>query len=459
MSRKRSRILVDDDNLEMATTVADGLADRGYDAVPLGSGAEAALRLSSPGDRFDAIVTDLRMPKVDGLELLAASRRLDPGRPVIVMTAFSAIDTAVESIRQGAYHYLTKPFKQDELAIFLGRALDDVRVRREAVALKTALRAQLSKSGIIGHSPAIQAVRERIRRVADAPAPVIVFGETGTGKGLVARALHVDSRRAERPFVAVNCAALPETLLESELFGYVKGAFTGAASDRAGLFASADGGSLFLDEIGEMTPGLQAKLLHVLESGTVRAVGAVREREVDVRIIAATHQNLPQLVRDGRFREDLLYPPGRGLDRDSTGAARSPRRHPRALLHEHFFAAVRQKYPQSPVQRFGAEALRVLERYRWPGNVRERAHTIEKLVLLGADAEIAAADLPEAITGAARPEPLAFAGDILPLRELERRYAAWALAQTGGHRGKTAEKLGVDPERPCGKYLGDVDRD
>ena len=410
---------------------------------------------SSSSDRFDAIVTDLRMPKVDGLELLAASRRLDADRPVIVMTAYSAIDTAVESIRQGAYHYLTKPFKQDELAIFLGRALDDVRVRREAVALKTALRAQLSKSGIIGHSAAIQAVRERIRRVADAPAPVIVFGETGTGKGLVARALHVDSRRAERPFVAVNCAALPETLLESELFGYVKGAFTGAAGDRAGLFAEADGGTLFLDEIGEMTPALQAKLLHVLESGTVRAVGAVREREVDVRIIAATHQNLPQLVRDGRFREDLLY----RLDVVSIviPALRDRREDIRELL-DHFFASVREKYPQSPVQRFGAEALRALERYRWPGNVRELAHTVEKLVLLGADAEIAVRDLPEAITGAARPEPLAFGGEILPLRELERRYAAWALAQTGGHRGKTAEKLGVDP-KTLRKWLGDVDRD
>ncbi len=455
MPSKRSRILVVDDNLEMATTIADGLADRGYDAVPVASGTEAIERLSSTSDRFDAIVTDLRMPKVDGLELLAASRRLDPDRPVIVMTAYSAIDTAVESIRQGAYHYLTKPFKQDELAIFLGRALDDVRVRREAVVLKTALRAQLSKSGIIGHSPAIQAVRERIRRVADAPAPVIVFGETGTGKGLVARALHVDSRRAERPFVAVNCAALPETLLESELFGYVKGAFTGAAGDRAGLFAEADGGTLFLDEIGEMTPALQAKLLHVLESGTVRAVGAVREREVDVRIIAATHQNLPQLVRDGRFREDLLY----RLDVVSIviPALRDRREDIRELL-DHFFASVREKYPQSTVQRFGAEALRALERYRWPGNVRELAHTVEKLVLLGADAEISASDLPEAITGAARPDPLAFGGEILPLRELERRYAAWALAQTGGHRGKTAEKLGVDP-KTLRKWLGDVDRD
>ncbi len=301
----------------------------------------------------------------------------------------------------------------------------------------------------------MQAVRERIRRVADAPAPVIVFGETGTGKGLVARALHVESRRAERPFVAVNCAALPETLLESELFGHVKGAFTGAAGDRAGLFAEADGGTLFLDEIGEMTPALQAKLLHVLESGTVRAVGAARER--DGR--RAHHRRHPPGPAAARARRALprgsALPARRGLDRDP-GAARSPRRHPRAAR-----SLLRQRARQvSAVARAALrrEALRALERYRWPGNVRELAHTVEKLVLLGADAEVSVRDLPEAITGAARPDPLAFGGEILPLRELERRYAAWALAQTGGHRGKTAEKLGVDP-KTLRKWLGDVDRD
>src|SRR5664279_3187956 len=305
LGKRRPRVLVVDDNLEMARTVSEGLIDRGYDAVPVGSGRDAIDRLTA--DRFDVVVTDLRMPKVDGMELLAASRKLDPDRPVIVMTAYSAIDTAVESIRQGAYHYLTKPFKQDELVIFLERALDQVRFKNEASALRTALRAKFSVSSIIGHSPAIQAVRERIQRVADAPAPVIVLGETGTGKGIVARALHGDSRRADRPFVSVNCAALPEALLESELFGYVKGAFTGAASDRPGLFAEAEGGSLFFDEIGEMPSALQAKLLHVLESGTVRPVGSTKEREIDVRIIAATHRNLVQAAREGKFREDLLY--------------------------------------------------------------------------------------------------------------------------------------------------------
>jgi two-component system response regulator HydG len=454
LARRRPRVLVVDDNLEMARTISEGLIDRGYDAVPLGSGREAIDRLAA--EPFELVVTDLRMPNVDGMELLAASRRLDPDRPIIVMTAYSAIDTAVESIRQGAYHYLTKPFKQDELVIFVERALDQVRVKTEASALRTALKAKFSAARIIGHSPAIQAVRDRIQRVADAPAPVIVLGETGTGKGIVARALHSDSRRADRPFVSVNCAALPEALLESELFGYVKGAFTGAAADRAGLFAEADGGSLFLDEIGEMPAPLQAKLLHVLESGTVRPVGSTKEREMDVRIIAATHRNLVQAAREGKFRSDLLY----RLDVVSVvlPALRDHREDIPALL-EHFLAECRTKYPKSEVSGFSAEAMSHLRRYRWPGNVRELAHVVEQLVLLAQTSEISAADLPGGIAeGASAEESLDFRGAVRPMAEIERRYAVWALGQTGGHRGQTAEKLGVDP-KTLRKWLEEPDRD
>jgi two-component system response regulator HydG len=454
VAERRARVLVADDNLEMARSIADGLVDRGYDATPVESGAEALERLAR--DQPDALVTDLRMPRVDGIALLAASRRLDPERPVIVMTAYSAVDTAVESIRQGAYHYLTKPFKQDELAIFLGRALDEGRVRREALALKIALRAQLARSTLIGHSAAMREVRERIRRLADAPAPVIVLGETGTGKGLVARALHTDSARAEHAFVAVNCAALPESLLESELFGHVRGAFTGATSERAGLFADADRGTLFLDEIGDMAPALQAKLLHVLETGAVRAVGATRERTVDVRIVAATHRHLPQAVREGKFREDLLY------RLDVVSILLPPLRERRDDIPEllaHFLAVALAKYPQASVRGFAGDAARALGRYRWPGNVRELAHTVEKLVLLAGGAEVTLDDLPEAVrAGGERAESPEFQGEILPLRDLERRYAVWALAQTGGHRGKTAERLGVDP-KTLRKWLGEAERD
>ncbi len=222
------------------------------------------------------------MAEMDGLELLATSRRLAPERPVIVMTAYSALDTAIESIRRGAYHYATKPFKVDEIALFLDRALDDVRLRREAASLKRALRDQFALANLVGRSDAMRQVADLVERVADAEVPVLLLGETGTGKGLVARAIHAQGQRAGAPFVSVNCAAIPEALLESELFGHAKGAFTGATSARGGLFAEADGGTLFLDEIGEMSPALQAKLLHVLESGTVRGVGEVKERAIDV---------------------------------------------------------------------------------------------------------------------------------------------------------------------------------
>jgi two-component system response regulator HydG len=456
MADRKARVLVVDDNLEMARTIADGLVDAGYDAVAVGSGRAAVQHLEAHPD-VDAVVTDLRMPDVDGLALLAASRRLDAERPVVVMTAFSAIDTAVESIRQGAYHYLTKPFKQDELEIFLGRALEEVRVRREATALKTALRARFSAERLVGTSTGMRAVRERIERVADAPAPVIVLGETGTGKGLVARALHTDSRRAARPFVAVNCAALPEALLESELFGHVRGAFTGATSDRPGLFAEADGGTLFLDEIGEMTPGLQAKLLHALESGVVRPVGATKSRPVDVRVIAATHRDLSRAVADGKFREDLLY----RLDVVAIVIpALRDRREDIPALVEHFLEEARARYPQSPVRRLSAEALASLGRRSWPGNVRELANVVEKVVLFGRAEEVGAEELPpeaRPALGGGDGAPAEFHGDIVPMRELERRYAVWAVGQTGGHRGKAAEQLGVDP-KTLRKWLGEADR-
>ncbi|HEY7376444.1 MAG TPA: sigma-54 dependent transcriptional regulator [Polyangia bacterium] len=453
MTDTRPRILIVDDNLEMARTLADGLAERGYDGVAVGSGREAQARLAGGGARFDAVVTDLRMPDIDGFQLLATSRELDPERPVIVMTAYSAIDSAVQSIRQGAYHYLTKPFKQDELAIFLDRALADVKVRHEAASLRQQLRARFSTASIIGHSAAMEALRDRIVRVADAAAPVLILGETGAGKGLVAQALHADSRRAAGPFVSVNCAALPEALLESELFGHVKGAFTGAVADRPGLFAEAHGGTLFLDEIAEMTPGLQAKLLHALESARVRPVGASKEREVDVRIVAATNRNLGQRVREGRFREDLMYrldvvsltvPPLRDRPDDI-----------RELV-EHFLADARARNPRSPLRQIAAPAFEVIQRYRWPGNVRELAFVIERLVVLAEGESARPDDLPERLRNEEVAAATAFQGDIMPMRELERRYAVWAVGQTGGHRGKAAEKLGIDP-KTLRKWLDDND--
>jgi two-component system response regulator HydG len=436
---ERARVLVVDDNLEMARTLCDGLGDHGYRAFALSSGAEAIARLEAGG--VDAVVTDLRMPNVDGLAVLESSRRLDPGRPVIIMTAFSAIDSAVESIRRGANHYLTKPFKQDELLIFLDRALGEVRLRRETAALKRELGGRLVARAIVGDSPPIRALRELVARVADAPAPILIQGETGTGKGLVARALHGESGRASGPFVSVNCAAIPEGLLESELFGYVRGAFTGAAHDRAGLFAEASGGTLFLDEIGEMPIALQAKLLHVIEAQSVRPVGGAREVAVDARIVAATNRNLATAVKEGKFREDLLY----RLDVVALALpALRDRREDLPQLAAHLISELRGRYPASPVERLGPEALAVLGRHAWPGNVRELAHVLERSVLLGRNAEIGVDDLPQAVRDPAAADPLEFRGEILPIRELQRRYAAWALTQVGGHRARAAEKLGID---------------
>jgi two-component system response regulator HydG len=433
------RILVVDDNPEMARTLADGLADHGYEAIAVSSGTEAIARLELGG--VDAVVTDLRMPSVDGLAVLDASRRLDPGRPVIIMTAFSAIDSAVESIRRGAQHYLTKPFKQDELIIFLERALDESRLRRQAAALQRELGGRFVARAIVGDSPAMRALRELILRVADAPAPVLIQGETGTGKGLVARALHGESRRAGAAFVSVNCAAIPEGLLESELFGYVRGAFTGAVRDHGGLFAEARGGTLFLDEIGDMPASLQAKLLHVIESGSVRPVGGTREQAVDARIVAATNRNLAAAVRDGTFREDLLY----RLDVVSIELpALRDHREDLPALTAHILAELRGRYTSSPVQRVGREALEAMARHAWPGNVRELAHALERVVLLSGSPEVGVADLPAAVRDPATADPLEFSGEILPIRELQRRYAAWAVTQTGGHRARAAERLGID---------------
>jgi two-component system response regulator HydG len=435
---KRPRILIVDDHLSMAETIADGLAESGFDAVALASSKEAAKKLTD--EVFDALVTDLRMPEIDGLELLKISRSAAPSRPVIVMTAFSAVESAIESIRQGAFHYLTKPFKVDELVLFLNRALDDSRLRREAASLRTALRERFGLANVVGRSEAMRTVSELVGRIAFANSPVLLAGETGTGKGLIARAIHAHGPRASGPFISINCAALPESLLESELFGHVKGAFTGATANRDGLFFDADHGTLFLDEIGDIAPSLQAKLLHVLESGTVRPIGANKERPVDVRIVAATHRDLHERVASGAFREDLLY------RLDVVSFEIPPLRHRQddiPVLLSHFLERARLKHPESPVEVFSKAALERLLDHRWPGNVRELEHLVERVVLLGRSREVEPEELPRTI-GQRSAAPITFQGDIVPLREMQRRYAAWVLDALGGRRMLTAERLAVD---------------
>jgi two-component system, NtrC family, response regulator HydG len=444
------RVLVVDDDPALAQTLAEGLQDLGYDAVGVASSAEAARRLAEP---FDALVTDLRMPGLDGLGLLAQSRRDAPERPVIVMTAHGAVDSAIESIRRGAYHYLTKPFKVEELGLFVERALGEARLRREARALRRAVKETFSLDHVIGSTGGMRDACEMVRRICDAEVPVLVLGETGTGKGLIARALHGQGERSERPFVTVSCAALPENLLESELFGHVRGAFTGASADRRGLIEEAEGGTVFLDEIGEVPLALQAKLLDVLERRVIRPVGSNRERAIDVRVVAATHRNLASMVAAGQFRQDLLF------RLDVVSIELPPLRRRKAdipLLAAAFFERALARSPRSVARTLGATALEALVAYGWPGNVRELENTMDRVVLLGKNSEITPDDLPASVLVHAAPAGggVTFGGPIVPLVEIERKYAAWALDQMDGRKLATAEKLDVD-RKTLAKLLGD----
>jgi two-component system response regulator HydG len=444
-------VLIVDDDVALVDTLADGLADAGFEATRTGSSLEAKELLEQRP--FDALVTDLRMPGIDGLGLLAISQRLSRERPVIVMTAYSAVDTAVESIRMGAYHYLTKPFKVGELTLFLERALADARLRQEARTLRRSLGEGSAMARLVGRHGSLRDVATLVSRVAEADVPVLVLGETGTGKGLVVRALHFEGGRGKAPLVTVNCAALPEPLLESELFGHVRGAFTGASANRRGLIEEANGGTLLLDEIGDLALPLQAKLLHVLERGVVRAVGSNREVPIDVRFVAATHRDLHALAAEGRFREDLLF-------RLDVVTIEIPplRQRPGDLpeLVAHFLEEAVVRHPHAVARHFTPAALERLAAYDWPGNVRELEHMVERAVLLVQTPDIDVSDLAPAIVAAA-PRPFVFGGRVRKLQEVERQYAEWALEQLGGRRMLTAETLDID-RKTLARLLGGTDR-
>jgi two-component system response regulator HydG len=440
-SRSRSRILVVDDHVEMARLLADQLGDSGY-AVELAQGGREALA-AIRARPFDLVLTDLRMDEVDGFDVLEAALAEDPLVPVVLMTAFGAIESAIEAMKRGAYHYATKPFRFEEVELTIRRALDERRLREENATLRERDRAVDGTTGIVGSGAALRAMLELVDRVAPSPAPVLVRGESGTGKELVARALHERGPRREGSFVPVNCTALPETLLESELFGHVKGAYTGASGARRGLFVEADGGTLFLDEIGDMAPSLQAKLLRVLEDGEIRPIGADVSRRVDVRIVAATHQDLEARVEAGAFRSDLFYrlnvvpivvPPLRDRTEDVPA------------LVDHFLARARRRNPGTRVVRFAPELVRALARHRWPGNVRELENVVERLVIVSAAEEATLEDVERfAPTVVAEDGPLERAKQRMPpLRELESEYIAWVVARCGGNKTRAAEILGID---------------
>jgi two-component system response regulator HydG len=433
-------VLVVDDSVEMARLLADRLSDAGY-AVEVQASGKAAL--AALGERaFELVLADLRMEEVDGLDVLDAARRLDPPPPVIIMTAYGAIDTAITAMRRGAFHYLTKPFQWKEVLLQVERALQDRRLRDENRALRQALRERSGPPSLVGQSPPMQRLYEMIARVASSQAPVLIRGESGTGKELVARAVHLEGPRRERPFVPVNCTTLPESLLESELFGHVRGAFTSASSARRGLFLEADGGTLFLDEIGDMAPELQARLLRVVEDGEVRPVGSDSPRRVDVRIIAATHQDLEQRVREGRFRPDLFYrlqvvqlvlPPLAARTADIPA------------LVQHFLQRARERNRTSPAREVTPELVSALARADWPGNVRQLENLMERLVVFARRPVLGVEDLQnEALETGGAGAPAFAQHRLMPLRDFENEYIAWVVAHCGGNKTRAAEVLGID---------------
>jgi len=431
----RGKLLVVDDQRNMRTTTAIVLRSAGHIVEEAEDGAAAIQRIQQ--EAFDVVLTDLRMSSVDGMEVLREAQRLAPETQVIVMTAYGTIDSAVDAIRRGAYDFLAKPFKEDELLLRVSKALEKRRLVGEVSLLAGELRRRYGLEHIIGRSGAMRDLLDRVVRVAPTDATVLISGESGTGKELVARALHVSSRRGERPFVPVNCAAITETLLESELFGHAKGAFTGASRARRGLFEEAHGGTLFIDEIGETSPGFQAKLLRALQEGEIRRVGESSPVQVDVRVIAATNQDLRRAISERRFREDLYY-------RLAVVPIRIPplreRREDVPLLAAHFLARFVRR--TGATKTLSPEAVALLLEHAWPGNVRELENVIEHSAALSPGTEIRAGDVQIEPHGAPAlaDEARTLAATI---EDAERRAIEAALLRAAGDLGKVARELGV----------------
>jgi two-component system response regulator HydG len=434
------RILIVDDDAAMTDVLVQALPRKGYECVASTSGDEAYRLLES--ETFDAVVTDLNMRGMNGIELCTRIGGTWPDVPVIVITAFGSLESAIEAIRAGAYDFVTKPFDIKTLALALDRAVQHRTLRQEVRRLQEQIDGSRPLPDLVGDSPPMRPVRELIQRLSSSDASVLVTGESGSGKEVVARALHVSGRRRSGPFVAVNCAALPEPLLESELFGHTKGAFTDAKAPRAGLFVQAHGGTLFLDEIGEMPPSLQVKLLRALQDRRIRPVGAEGETPVDVRVICATNRDLESAIEERRFREDLYFrinvvqiavPPLRVRGNDVL------------TLAQHFLNrfAVRA---EKPVKGISPAAAEKLLGYAWPGNVRELQNAMERAVALTRFEEVAVEDLPERIRQY-RNDALVEGADpaeLVPLEEVERRYILRVLHAFGGRRSDAAKLLGID---------------
>jgi DNA-binding NtrC family response regulator len=426
------RILVVDDEQRMVVLLTSALEHRGHEVVGVTSGEEALRRVAQ--EAFDLVLTDLRMDPVDGMAVISGVKETDAGTQVIVLTAYGEVRSAVEALQRGASQYLTKPFNFDEVALVVDKVLDEAKRERHHRALVRASAERGSGRRLVGEAAATVRLRELIAKVAPTEATVLIRGESGSGKELVARAVHAASGRRRGPFVAVNCAAISESLLESELFGYRKGAFTGADADREGLFEAAEGGSLFLDEVGEAGAGVQAKLLRVLEERKLNRVGDPRERDVDVRVIAATNRALDEAIRRGDFREDLYYrlavfpldvPALRDRDDDIE------------LLADHFLAALGRTDQTLP-----AVTRRRLREYVWPGNVRELRNVVERAHILAGAGRIE--DEHVLIDTVVRREPPeAAVPDDLNLDNNARRLILAALRRASGNKSRAARLLGI----------------
>lgn len=444
MTLNKPRILIVDDNHAhrlMLTTLLDGWEYRTHEA----SDGESALDFVRRTP-VDLVLMDMRMPKMDGITATREIHRHNPAIPIVIMTAYSSIPSAVEALKSGAFDYLTKPLDFDALRLVMDRALEHTRLREENEGLKRQL-ARFQFAEVIGRSAGMEHLLEMAALVAPTDATVLITGESGTGKGVIARGIHANSGRREKPLVEVNCAAIPETLIESELFGHEKGAFTGADRQRRGRFSMADGGTLFLDEIGELPLSMQAKLLRVLQNGELQRVGSDVPIPVNVRVITATNRNLEAMVADGSFREDVYY-------RLNVVTLEVPalRERPEDIppLVQHFQKRLSERY-RKPVRGITPQAMDLLLRYSWPGNIRELENVLERSVILLQGEYISEKELPLAIQNLApndrkdsgRDAREFFFRDASTLVEMERQAVLKALEETGGNKSEAARLLGI----------------